>query len=47
MKILYFSATGNSLYVAKCLGGELLSILQMVKQGKIESKPLVSKEKSQ
>lgn len=36
MKILYFSATGNSLYVAKSLvgesGGELLSIPQLVKQ---------------
>ncbi len=31
MQILYFTATGNSLYVAKTLGGELLSIPQMVK----------------
>ena len=31
MKILYFTATGNCLYVAKQLGGELLSIPQLVK----------------
>lgn len=37
--ILYFTATGNSLYVARQLAGEnteLLSIPQMVKQGKYE-----------
>jgi ferredoxin len=33
MKILYFSATGNSLYIAKRLGGELLSIPQLQKNG--------------
>ncbi|MDR2515952.1 MAG: EFR1 family ferrodoxin [Spirochaetaceae bacterium] len=33
MKILYFSATGNSLYIAQRLGGELLSIPQMYKNG--------------
>ncbi|MCY1152533.1 MAG: EFR1 family ferrodoxin, partial [Sphaerochaetaceae bacterium] len=33
MKVLYFTATGNSLYVAKSLGGEILSIPQMIKQG--------------
>ena len=33
MKTLYFSATENSLYVAKRLGGELLSILALMKQG--------------
>ncbi|MGQ1784789.1 MULTISPECIES: EFR1 family ferrodoxin [unclassified Saccharicrinis] len=33
MKILYFTATGNSLHIAKSLGGELLSIPQMDKQG--------------
>ena len=33
MKTLYFTATGNSLYVAKSIGGELLSIPQMVKEG--------------
>ncbi len=32
MKILYFTATGNSLYVAKSLGGELLSIPQMINE---------------
>ncbi|MDC7220275.1 MAG: EFR1 family ferrodoxin [Spirochaetales bacterium] len=33
MKILYFTATGNSLHIAKELGGELLSIPRMDKQG--------------
>lgn len=32
MKIFYFTATGNSLYVAKRLGGELYSIPQMMKE---------------
>lgn len=32
MKILYFTATGNSLYVARNIGGELLSIPQMIKE---------------
>lgn len=36
MKILYFTATGNSLYVAKSLGGELLSIPQLDKSGTYE-----------
>lgn len=36
MTILYFTATGNSLHVAKSLGGELLSIPQMVKEGRYE-----------
>lgn len=36
MTILYFTATGNSLYVAKSLGGEILSIPQMIKQGKYD-----------
>jgi ferredoxin len=31
MKILYFTATGNSLYIAKRLGGELISIPHSVK----------------
>ena len=31
MKILYFTSTGNSLYVAKRIGGELLSIPQLEK----------------
>lgn len=35
MKICYFTATGNSLYVAKRLGGELLSIPQALKSGNI------------
>jgi ferredoxin len=33
MKILYFTSTGNSLYVAKKIGGELLSIPQLQKNG--------------
>lgn len=33
MKILYFTATGNSLHIAKSLGGELLSIPKMDKEG--------------
>ncbi len=33
MKILYFTATGNSLHVAKSLGGELLSIPKLDKEG--------------
>lgn len=33
MKVLYFSATGNSLHIAKSLGGELLSIPKMDKEG--------------
>ena len=36
MKILYFTATGNSLYIAKSIGGELYSIPQMVKEGVYE-----------
>jgi ferredoxin len=36
MKIFYFTATGNSLYVAKRIGGELCSIPQMLKEGKLE-----------
>ncbi|MFW2491665.1 EFR1 family ferrodoxin [Clostridium chromiireducens] len=36
MKIFYFTATGNSLYVAKRIGGELYSIPQMIKEGKYE-----------
>lgn len=36
MKILYFTATGNSLYIARSFGGELYSIPQMVKEGKVE-----------
>lgn len=36
MKILYFTATGNSLYVAKQFGGDLYSIPQMIKENKFE-----------
>ena len=36
MKIFYFTATGNSLYVAKKICGELYSIPQMIKEGKYE-----------
>ena len=36
MKILYFTATGNSLYIAKSMGGELLSVPQMIKEGAYE-----------
>ncbi|MBR1811396.1 MAG: EFR1 family ferrodoxin [Clostridia bacterium] len=36
MKILYFTATGNSLYVAKRLGGELLSLPQLVRKQQYE-----------
>ena len=32
MKILYFTSTGNNLYIAKQLGGELLSIPQLIKE---------------
>lgn len=35
MKIFYFTATGNSLYVAKRLGGELYSIPQVLKEGNL------------
>jgi len=34
MKIFYFTATGNSLYVAKRIGEEVYSIPQMLKTGK-------------
>lgn len=36
MKIFYFTGTGNSLYVAQQLGGELLSIPQVMKDDRIE-----------
>lgn len=36
MKILYFTATGNSLAVAKKLGGDLLSIPRLIKEEKYE-----------
>ncbi|MBC8060053.1 MAG: 4Fe-4S ferredoxin [Clostridiaceae bacterium] len=38
MKILYFTSTGNSLYVAKEIGGELLSIPQLEKSQTYEIK---------
>lgn len=36
MKICYFTATGNCLYVAERIGGELLSIPQLMRQEKID-----------
>lgn len=36
MTILYFTATGNCLAVAKRIGGELLSISKLVKEGRCE-----------
>lgn len=33
MKILYFTASGNSLHIAKEIGGELYSIPQMIREG--------------
>lgn len=36
MKILYFTSTGNSLYVAKQFDAELLSIPQMSKEGRFD-----------
>jgi ferredoxin len=36
MKILYFTATGNSLYVAKRIGGECLSIPKLMKEARFE-----------
>ena len=36
MKTCFFTATGNSLYAAKRIGGELLSIPQLMKQEHIE-----------
>ena len=36
MKICYFTATGNCLYVAKRIGGELLSIPQLMRSGELE-----------
>ncbi len=38
MKILYFTATGNSLYAARQIGGEQLSIPQIIKEGNYEVK---------
>lgn len=36
MKVLYFTATGNSLYIAKSLGGDQYSIPQLIKEGTYE-----------
>lgn len=36
MKICYFTATGNCLYVAKKIGRDLLSIPQLMRQETIE-----------
>lgn len=36
MTILYFSATGNSLYIAMTLSGKIYSIPQMIKENKFE-----------
>jgi ferredoxin len=36
MKIFYFTSTGNSLYVAKELGGQLYSIPKLLKEGNFE-----------
>lgn len=35
MTICYFTATGNSLYVAKRIGGTLLSIPKLMKENEI------------
>lgn len=36
MKVLYFSSTGNCIYVAKSLGSEALSIPELMKSGQLE-----------
>jgi len=36
MKIFYFTATGNSLCVAKRIGGEIYSIPKLIKEGRYE-----------
>jgi ferredoxin len=36
MKVLYFTATGNNLYVAKRIGGEFYSISKLLKERKFE-----------
>lgn len=38
MKILYFTSTGNNYYISQNLGGELLSIPQLIKKGEYEIK---------
>ena len=36
MKILYYTSTGNNLYIAKQLGGELISIAQLMKNNEFD-----------
>jgi ferredoxin len=36
MKVLYFTATGNNLYVAKRIGGEYYSIPKLMKEGRYD-----------
>ncbi len=36
MTLLYFTATGNSLHIAKSLGGKLISIPEMIKSNTLE-----------
>lgn len=36
MKIFYFTSTGNNLYVAKSIGGEIYSIPKLMKEGQYE-----------
>lgn len=36
MKVLYFTATGNSLYVSKRVGGEYYSIPKLIKEGRFD-----------
>jgi ferredoxin len=38
MKTLYFTSTGNSLYVARTIGGTLLSIPQLIRNNEFEFK---------
>ena len=38
MKILYYTSTGNNLYIAKQLGGELISIPKLMKNNELEIK---------
>ena len=38
MKILYFTSTGNNYYISQQLGGELLSIPQLIKKGEYDIK---------
>lgn len=36
MKVFYFTSTGNNLYIAKTLGGQLYSIPKLLKEGNLE-----------